>query len=100
VKHKLKTLPNLAEKLEVFEAMKTCQKKKDVAEQLGLPMSTLLTIIKNESDIVKKFKTVKICPVKDNKLQNFSAWNVYRNGLTNLGTKITVLVDRCYKKKP
>ncbi|XP_045504961.1 uncharacterized protein LOC123701502 [Colias croceus] len=55
VKRKLKTL-SLAEKLEVLEAVKRCQKKKDVAEQFGLPMSTLSTIIKNESNIIRNIQ--------------------------------------------
>ncbi|CAG4960498.1 unnamed protein product [Colias eurytheme] len=55
VKRKLKTL-SLAEKLEVLEAFKRCQKRKDVAEQFGLPMSTLSRIIQNESDIKRKIQ--------------------------------------------
>ncbi|GBP11122.1 Tigger transposable element-derived protein 6 [Eumeta japonica] len=70
VKRKLKTL-SLAEKLEVLQAAKSCKKEKDVAEQFGLPMSTLSTIIKNESDIMKKIQNGQSLSCKRQRIAEF-----------------------------
>ncbi|CAG4935600.1 unnamed protein product [Colias eurytheme] len=70
VKRKLNTL-SLAEKIEVLEAVKRCQKKKDVAEQFGLPMSTLSTIIKNESDIMRKIQNGQSLSCKRRRIAEF-----------------------------
>lgn len=50
-KQKLKTL-TLCEKFDVINVVKSGMKKKDVAVQYELPASTLLTIIKNEAEIL------------------------------------------------
>lgn len=46
IPRKLKTLI-VAEKQRVFEAVKNEKKKKDIAEEFGIPASTLFAIIKN-----------------------------------------------------
>ena len=47
-----KSIP-LSEKLEILDEVKNSPKetKKNISEHLGLPYSTLTTIIKNEEDI-------------------------------------------------
>lgn len=70
VKRKLKTL-SLAEKLQVLEAVKICQKKTDVAKQFDIPLSTLSTIIKNEKDILKKVESGQSLSCKRQRISEF-----------------------------
>ncbi|XP_025197064.1 tigger transposable element-derived protein 6-like [Melanaphis sacchari] len=52
----LKTL-TIGEKQKVLEAVKTGRKKKDIAEEFGIPASTLSTIIKNSKENDLNFPT-------------------------------------------
>jgi len=52
----LKTL-TIAEKQKVLEVVKSGRKKKEIAEEFGIPASTLSTIIKNSKEIDLNFPT-------------------------------------------
>ncbi|XP_046750601.1 tigger transposable element-derived protein 6-like [Diprion similis] len=53
-KRKLKSL-SIGEKIRMIEIVKTGSKtKKDIAEEFGIPTSTLSTILKNEVDLMQK----------------------------------------------
>lgn len=84
MKCKLKTL-SLAEKLEVLETVKTYQKEKDVAEQFGLPMSTLSTIIKNELDVMKTIQNI----------QNLSCKRLWIAEFIGLGEYLLIWFEQC-----
>ncbi|GBP00270.1 Tigger transposable element-derived protein 4 [Eumeta japonica] len=70
VKRKLKIL-SIAEKVEALEAVKSYQKKKNVAEQFGPPRSIRSTILKNESDIMKKIQNGQTLSCKRQRIAEF-----------------------------
>lgn len=69
-KRKLKAL-TYAEKLKAIEAVKSGLKRKEVAFQFGINVSTLSIILKKETELLKKQETGESLPCKRRRIAEF-----------------------------